>query len=168
MTEAIIQYLIYQHYGFKTVLPNVHTESWGGSEVDALYWTKSNRVYFFEIKLSRADLNADFKKKRHRRLLARDEGIKIKPKYFYYVCSGFDIIADEVPEYAGLILCEKYRLKVYPSPEKKAPVLWKEPITQENILFLNEKIQHRFLRLVYKPKQEEWHNLYMNRPGVSK
>lgn len=150
MTEKAIQYLIYQRYGFKRVLPNVHIEPWGGSEVDALYWTDSNRVYFFEIKISKLDFIVDFKKRRHQRLLARDEGLPIKPKYFYYVCHGFDITSQEVPEYAGLILCKGNRLVTYPKPEKKAPVLWKEPITQENIDFLNKKIMYRFLNSFYK------------------
>ena len=163
MTEGMVQYHIYRHHDFKRVLPNIHTDRWGGSEVDALYWTNADRVYFYEIKLSKSDFKADLKKKRHYQLSARDEGMSIKPKYFWYVCSGFTISPTEIPEYAGLILCSDHGLKMYPQPAKKAPLLWKEPITKDNIDFLNKKICRRFTQLIYKPKAEEWLTFYESR-----
>lgn len=155
--EGAIQYLIYRHHNFKRVFPNIHTELWGGSEVDALYLTSTNRVYFYEIKISKSDFKNDFKKKRHKQLLERDDSITIKPKHFYYVCHGFHITPEEVPEYAGLIICDKSGLNTYPQPAKKAPLLWREPLSPKETDFLQRKITQRYLRLYYESKLEEWY-----------
>jgi hypothetical protein len=150
--ESAIQYMLYCHHNFKTVIPNVHTDEHGGSEVDALYLTSTNRAYFYEIKCSKADFKADFKKKRHQLFLDRSDKMSIKPKHFYYVCYGFDISVEDVPEYAGLITCNKYGLTTV----KNAPVLWKEPLTTQNLKFINTKIMHRYLNMRHKKGQDSW------------
>ena len=163
MTEKIIQYLIYRYHNFKRVIPNVHTELWGGSEVDALYWTDSNRVWFYEIKLSKSDFKNDFKKKRHKQLLERDKNIIIKPKYFNYVCYGFNVLLEEIPDYAGLIMCNENRLMTYPQPLKKAPLLWNEKLTQGNIDMLVNKITYRYLRSDYDNRRNEYFDYIENK-----
>ena len=144
-TETAIQYLIYRHHRFMRVFPNIHTDKWGGSEVDALYLTETNRAYFYEIKTTKSDFKADLKKPRHQLLLDRSSTINIKPKYFYYVCRGFGIGPEDVPEYAGLYLLNGRSLKLI----KKAPTLWKDPLSQSNIDFINKKIIYRYLRYYY-------------------
>ena len=153
--ESAIQYLIYKHHNNGIVLPNIHTDVYGGSEVDAMYLTNTNRAYFYEIKCSKSDFKNDFKKKRHKLLLRRSEAVNIKPKYFYYVCYGFSINIEEIPEYAGLILCDKNGLQVYPVA-KKAPLLWKEPLTASNLAFINKKILYRYLNNKYLDGYEDW------------
>ena len=151
-TEAAIQYLIYRHHNFKRVLTNVHTERWNGSEVDAFYWTDTDKAFFYEIKISKADFKNDMKKKRHQLLLDRNDTLFIKPKYFIYVCYGFEVWPSEIPEYAGLIYVRQQGLKVYEGNSlylkeiKKPPILWKESMTKENIVFLQTKIMHRYLK----------------------
>lgn len=148
--EAAIQWLIAHSHNFGTVIPNVHTDSYGGSEVDALYITNSGYVHFYEIKCSKSDFKNDFKKKRHQLLLSRSPKINIKPKYFWYVCHGFSITPNEVPEYAGLILISKYgSLEIYP-PAKQAPILFNEKLTPKQQQFINKKILHRYLNHKYR------------------
>ena len=153
--ERAIQYLLYKHHNRQRVIPNVHTEKYGGSEVDALYLTSTNRAFFYEIKCSKSDFKADAKKKRHQQFLNRDESMNVKPKYFYYVCHGFDINAEDVPSYAGLYVCNKYGLELV----KEAPLLWKAPLTTKNLEFLNKKIMYRYLDIKHKRGKKDWEEL---------
>ena len=107
----------------KYVMENLYVFSW---ESDKLIMTRSDMLYEFEIKISRSDFKADFKKKdKHVILEGKEEFVpsydKIldcwkplheeyykvsrykKPHYFYYAVPEGLIDASEVPEYAGLI-----------------------------------------------------------------
>jgi hypothetical protein len=85
----------------------------GFAECDVLRITESNIVYEYEIKNSRSDFKADFKKVyKHDRLSGRKDrdqeyikwnGNPGRPNHFYYVCREGLIQASEVPEYSGLI-----------------------------------------------------------------
>lgn len=143
--ECAIQCLLYSHHNRLSVFPNIHIDPWGGSEVDALYLTNTNRAYFYEIKVSKSDFMADRKKRRHIELLNRSNNVFVKPKHFYYVCYGFEIEDTEIPEYAGLIYCNNNGL-IFPA-HKKAPILWKEPLDQNVLDFIYKKIKHRYLNM---------------------
>lgn len=151
LKETYIQYLIWWRHGRKTIFTNVHTEFGGGFEIDAMHITNSNRAYFYEIKTSIYDFKADIEKKRHKLLLNRSDKISIKPKYFYYVCHGFEILPEDVPEYSGLLVCSKSGLK----KTKDAPILWDNPLSSEQLLFLYKKILHRYI----SKKFENWKEL---------
>ena len=107
----------------KYVMENLFVFSW---ESDKLIMTRSGMLYEFEIKISRSDFKADFKKKdKHVILEGKEEFVpsydkvldcwkplheeyyKVshykKPHYFYYAVPEGMIAADEIPEYAGLI-----------------------------------------------------------------
>ena len=107
----------------KYVLENLYVFSW---ESDKFIKTRSNLVYEFEIKISKSDYKADFKKEdKHVILEGKKEFVpsydKIlnvwkplhaehyktsnykKPNYFYYAVPEGMIDVSEVPEYAGLI-----------------------------------------------------------------
>ena len=60
-------------------------------------WNSSGRSTIYEIKMSRSDFLADFKKK-CRQAESKKAGCK-----FYYVCCGDFIKKEEVPEDWGLI-----------------------------------------------------------------
>ena len=155
--ESAIQYMIYRHHHWGKVIPNVHTERYGGSEVDALYLSSTNRAYFYEIKCSKSDFKADFKKKRHQMFLDRDDTMCIKPKYFYYVCHGFNISVEDIPEYAGLIIASEFknRLEIV----KKAPLLWNDPLSEKDLMFIHTKILHRYLNIRHKQGQESLYEM---------
>ena len=107
----------------KYVMENLFVFSW---ESDKLVMTRSDMLYEFEIKISRSDFKADFKKKdKHAILEGKEEFVpsydkvldrwkslheeyyKVsnykKPHYFYYAVPEGLIEASEVPEYAGLV-----------------------------------------------------------------
>ena len=107
----------------KYVMENLFVFSW---ESDKLIMTRSDMLYEFEIKISRSDFKADFKKKdkhvilegieefvpSYDKILDRwkslhEEYYKVshykKPHYFYYAVPEGMIDVSEVPEYAGLI-----------------------------------------------------------------
>lgn len=64
---------------------------------DVITWNSSGRSTIYEIKMSRSDFLADFKKK-CRQAERKKAGCK-----FYYVCCGDFIKEEEVPEDWGLI-----------------------------------------------------------------
>lgn len=171
--EAAIQYALWAHHNFGQVLTNVHTSRRGGHEVDALFITGSNRATFYEIKISRSDFLADFKKPRHKMLLNRDEHLEVKPKHFIYVCYGFEPSADEIPEYAGCYcITNNFRLSLpdhYKRPDcvEKAPTLWTQPLTNDNLDFLRKKILHRYMNLQHAAGKELYRQ-YRRNPGSMK
>jgi hypothetical protein len=101
----------------------------GFAECDVIRITESNIVYEYEIKTSRSDFKADFKKTyKHNRLsgvIQNDKeyiqwnGYPGRANHFYYVCAEDLIKETEVPQYAGLIYVTASDIKVI----KKAPKL---------------------------------------------
>lgn len=82
----------------------------GLMECDVLSISKSNYIYEYEIKISRADFKKDFIKKKHTNIInekytkvIKGETIYLLPNYFNFVTPKNLIKIDEVPEYAGLI-----------------------------------------------------------------
>ena len=104
-------------------------QAMGFSECDVLRITPSNIVYEYEIKTSRSDFKADFKKKyKHNRLSntinKNNEYIKWSghpslPNHFIYVVPKDMVKPTEIPEYAGLIYVEGDNIEII----KKAPKL---------------------------------------------
>ena len=87
--------------------------------------TEAGYIKEYEIKLSLADYRADFNKcSKHDRLKKRDRIARI-PSQFWYVIYGFELGADDVPEYAGLMRVYNWSIKII----KKAPRLSNTTIT---------------------------------------
>ncbi len=131
ITRAMIKDL--QARGNYLAVANVYLYIW---ESDIFNVTKSDYAIEFEIKVSRSDFFADFNKiDKHKNL--EDQFISKSFKYnspnkFYYVVPDGLIDVDEVPNYAGLIVYNKYKcfktIKNAPflHKEKMNPNLWKE------------------------------------------
>ena len=118
------------------------TASIGGMhEADVLGINKAGFIYEYEIKRSRSDFKADFKKKhKHRNLKERishriynvwengkitnkTQKVIMIPSRFFYACEENLISPEEIPEYAGLV----YVNEVSGLTEiKKAKLLHKE------------------------------------------
>jgi hypothetical protein len=127
MTEAEIQNSLYRTLGQRGhwgIVPNFHAFGW---ECDMFSILKSGRTCEWEIKISRKDFRADFKKKLKHQILS--EGARElttweknwpaaylkgkinaaglvevdRPNYFTYCCPPDVIKPEEVPEYAGLM-----------------------------------------------------------------
>lgn len=102
----------------KYLLNNLYVFSW---ESDYLALTKSGYWYEVEVKISRSDFKADFKKEeKHKTLQSVNE--KPCPNYYYYAVPEGLVSADEVPDYAGLIYIGKHG---YIQTMKGAPMLHK-------------------------------------------
>jgi len=87
-----------------SILPNVSMYGW---EADLVCMTKADYMHELEIKISRSDFKADFKKRKHMflsgKIPLRGSMFERIPNYFWYVCPWGLIQPEEVPEYAGLI-----------------------------------------------------------------
>lgn len=71
------------------------------SEVDVASILKSGYIAEYEVKISRSDFKADFKKAKWKYFDHRIEtGI---PNYFYYVCPEGMIEEHEIQDFAGLV-----------------------------------------------------------------
>lgn len=110
--------------------------------------SKSGYTYEFEIKISRSDFKADFKKVEKHTLLGMKENFKVIPGHywegrryspahtdvrildrrkltpnrFYYVTPKGLLTVSDIPEYAGLLEIEGKKVRI----TKTAPLLHKE------------------------------------------
>lgn len=110
-------------------LRNVFIHGW---EADAFSVTSSIYSYEFEIKISRSDFLADFKKPKHELFKNGNLNHKNCPNKFFFCCPNGMININEIPEYAGLINVEtKYKFKVI----KRAPFLHRDKFDVKNMLF---------------------------------
>lgn len=127
----------------KYTINNLYVFSW---ESDYLALTKSGYWYEVEVKISRSDFKADFKKTKKHQTLKRENNGKC-PNYFYYAVPEGLISVDEVPEYAGLIYITQYgQLKT----AKIAPVLHKEKLQLDlqDKFYYNWKDEKRRLKML--------------------
>jgi hypothetical protein len=70
-------------------------------EADVLVVRNSGVTVEYEVKTSRSDFRADFRKEqKHRQMAAGHKG---GPQYFFYACEPGIIEAADVPAYAGLV-----------------------------------------------------------------
>ena len=154
VNESDMQHIIVNNFKSGINIPNVYTNYY--NEVDLLHITNSWYCYFFEVKLSKSDFKHDFKKRRHQILQFEEKRkrlLTIQPKYFYYVIYGFDIGAEDVPDYAGL-----YRVidfKHYKKLEmiKKAPKLSNYKLTEKNKESLLKKLSFRVCATKFKREE---------------
>ena len=129
----------------------------GMFEADVLGINGNDYLIEFEIKRSRADFHADFKKELKHTWLKERESHENKyaskgeiyfriPNRFYYVCEEGLIQEDEIPEYAGLIYIEPQKAKskfrssqiLSITEVKRAPLLHKQKATSQ----IYEQIAH--------------------------
>lgn len=140
--ESTLQYLLWKHHHYKPLFCNVNLST---NEFDAIHITDAKYAIGYEIKCSKADFKADFKKQRHSFLnrgnyLNKTLGIYIRN--FYFVIGNFDLTLDEVPAYAGLMVAAHHCLTIV----KPAPRLWKEKVCDATLSTLYKKLA---LRHVY-------------------
>lgn len=128
----------------KYLISNLYVFGW---ESDYLALTRSGYWYEVEVKISRADFFADFKKKKKHEVLS---GIKdgLRPNYFAYACPEGLIAPEEVPEYAGLIYIPHAEAH-YGISGKYTPQLHKEKITADQ-LGLTDKFYYNYTSIKQK------------------
>lgn len=105
---------------------STHFTGCGLSECDVISISKSDYIYEYEVKISKSDFKADFRKNKHKLMTERKSvnestNFYYIPNYFYFVVTDSLISIDDIPEYAGLIyLVDDKFVQI-----KKAPMLHK-------------------------------------------
>lgn len=106
---------------------------------DVITWNSSGRSTIYEIKMSRSDFLADFKKK------CRQADHKKAGCRYFYVCYGDFIKKEEVPDNWGLIyyINKKFKIIKYPCGN-----LWDDKpdrdLQGEIIMLVNYILCHKF------------------------
>lgn len=132
-----------------------------GWESDLWIMAKSDVVYEFEIKISKADYKNDFKKKtkKHTILESVGDDTKFKPTYFYYAVPEGLIDVKDVPEYAGLI----YMRDIFPYYEVvKQPLKLTDKKYTVDELNLLEKFYYNYRDWRLKTRTERKRNEELN------
>lgn len=114
---------------------------WDWFECDFLAVTAAGYTREYEIKTSRADYLKDFKKTGYRQLERGSWGRGQKqakhqrladgdcfPNYFWFVCTEGVVSPDEIPDYAGLLIADAHKSRVFFNLAKKAPRLHRNKI----------------------------------------
>jgi hypothetical protein len=129
----------------------------GLGECDVISISKSDYIYEYEVKISRSDFKADFKKEKHQ-LMLEGKGTKerlikenntidtwyLTPNYFYFVVPRDLISIEEVPEYAGLMyMDENLQFEII----KKSPLIHKTKATNN---FIRQLSHNLTCKLVFK------------------
>lgn len=127
------------------VLNNVYMFNW---ESDLFGISSSGYAVEVEVKISRSDFNADFKKQKHgifeKAFNEKNEAMKQAfievnnpvPNRFYFACPFGMITPDQVPPYAGLIYCE--------SKYTAFDVIKKAPFIHKYKLDLKERLLSKY------------------------
>lgn len=71
-------------------------------EMDVMSISRSGSLYEFEVKISRSDFKADFKKGKMEVYFGLQRSEKWCPNYFSYVCPEYLIALNDIPSAAGL------------------------------------------------------------------
>lgn len=116
-------------------------------ECDVLAISKSNLASEYELKITRSDFLADFKKPKHKKF-ERGEGGYIS-KFWYVVPEGL-IKKKEVPDYAGLMYYRKQGKHRIVTPVKQPKTLRANKIDTKTFRRLYRSMMFRFLKLNFK------------------
>lgn len=134
---------------------STHASISGMQECDVLSISKADFIYEYEVKVSRSDFKADFKKPKHMLINegkyikeSNKKGIKqvwyLVPNYFYFVVPENLISIEEVPIYAGLIYVNE---RMIFNTVKKAPIIHKTKASNDFIRDLSHQLT---CKLVFK------------------
>lgn len=122
------------------IVPNSYVYAW---ESDLLAISKTNYATEYEVKISRNDFKADFKKDKKHQFIS--DAFKYKfssyelPNYFYYATPPGLLNKSEIPPYAGLI-----EVGIGVSYVKRAPVIHKLEVESDFTLKLLKKTYYKY------------------------
>lgn len=123
----------------------------GLQECDVISVSKSDYIYEYEIKTSRADFKKDFIKEKHTHMInesstkvVRGKKLYLLPNYFTFVVPFGLVSEEEVPEYAGLMYMNDDSSFVI---VKKPKLLHKEKASEE---FIRKLAHNLTCKLVFK------------------
>ncbi len=161
--ESITEILMRRFDGAKYLVPNVYffKHDW---ETDLLVIQQSGYSYDIEIKVTKSDFKADFKKIHKHQILKSAEYTEFhmsgivehttvknwgrRPNRFYYAVPEGLVSVEEIPEYAGLIYIKDSQAITI----KEAPFIHKEKVRVEQDLCM------KFYMYWMKARARERHN----------
>jgi glycyl-tRNA synthetase alpha subunit len=175
LDETKIQFYLSRHLmskGQKIVIPNVDW-SWLYWEADLISITQALYMYEYEIKISKADFQNDFKKRKHRSLRGGHNNNRI-PNYFSYV-APIKAVPLCIPDYAGLIEVEqvgKYDHNIRFIQVKKPSQIHKTKQSYEGIISMLRTIMFKYWNLAetldrYKIQKELRFNSHQENQAAS-
>jgi len=142
------------------ILPNFTPFYW--YECDMFSLTRSLYFHEIEIKVSRADFRADFKKFEKHRVLSGDltnanwygpSYLDRSPHTFCYACPAEMLAVDDVPAYAGLIWVRRQKKGFWNGAtgylvtvEKRPPMLPAEKMKPEQVLKISNNLWYRYAK----------------------
>lgn len=144
-TEREIQKQLFKRFNHKYVFLNMYVLN--DSEQDWLSFLESGYNWEIECKCSRTDYLKDFSSKpgKHNLMASRAfRNAEDGPNRFYFACPKDVIEISEVPEYAGLICVEEWRVTIV----KKAPLLHRKKLNVKEKIF--DKIYYQYERIMRK------------------
>ena len=125
-----IQYALFQWLRLRSrllVLTNIIPWYW--YECDLFSITKALYFHEVEVKVSRSDFYADFRKHGKHETLAQKDGHKrLMPRTFCFACPADLLVSEDIPEYTGLIWVNR-KESTYPEgfPQYSVEVMVKPP-----------------------------------------
>lgn len=147
MTEHQIQNHLYkwrEKAGVKLIVPN--TQVFEGIS-DLICISKTDLAFDYEIKLTRSDFRADFKKPKHEFL----KDVRTFPRYAKFCANYFAFVVPDnlievadVPKYAGLIYFKLAGKAALFTEVRKPPRLHKNKVTQKQLDFLARGLMLRY------------------------
>lgn len=149
MKTLDIELAIAKYFGIRRhiIIPNI---SWGfhyGHEMDLIVITRSNYAKEIEIKISKNDFYADFKKKHNH------ESIYIREFYYAMPNNLYEQVKNDIPLHAGVLTVDKHvRLMKKPVINNKSIKLTTEDLLKLSrlgcmrIWSLKNKIQKNELK----------------------
>jgi len=152
MTESEIQAIIQideRRWGHEVYVPNVYLFKW---ESDMISINKHGYTWEYEIKCTRADFKADFKKESKHYALElgvmidplNGPEIAFRPNRFIYVCPEGLIKPDEIPDYCGLMYVKESC--TFPWIIKRPPKLHRDKITLTQTRRLLKSLHSKYWR----------------------
>lgn len=147
----------------KIVVPNIFLFNW---ESDMISITPRGYIYEYEIKCSKPDFKADFKKQKHQLLSGGGmqydlqgrvnvtnivrKSIMIPSRFFYVFPPGLIDYAD-VPQYAGIITINRYNIEWV----RSGPKISQNKATESQYKVIAQSISFRYLRLLQTLKKDD-------------
>lgn len=131
-----------------TIVPNA---IFFPNEADVLSVTKAHLAHSFEIKISKSDLRADFKKERHQLLENRQARVRnrwsgkqvpVIPSYFWFVAPESVLAGVIIPDYAGVMIPNGHQPRVI----RQAPRLHREKLTDAEVAYIANKLLYKYWR----------------------
>jgi len=158
---------------YDLIVPNVHV---GAHEWDLLAVRRSGYIDEIEIKVTKSDFNADFKKqgqkrvpvpssaspesywthwklawfKKHRLTADGDR----KCNYFYFMLPTSLADKCEIPEHAGLFVCHDGKTGIRISEAKRAGLLHKNKVDQNFLYKVAKKASYRYWDAVRRSNED--------------